>query len=232
MLFALNVTDSVTDPEVVKRVAAAVVIFFCTTALSFVVGRWWGKYLARRQWERKQFLGRIIVSLNTFADGWLKIRTIFEKSLEEVFLIPVAVEKVRQASSRTTQGNAILPIEDPKDRWFLLNFVLNAVAERFCDGLVRHDAGQPVKVVPYVLFLTCEQVGPDRIRKVRAMMIQKEHLLSFPYGGAGSAPQVEHPWHLDRVKTLRQAAEQYRKELEEYKSVPEHSNFMLLEICI
>src|ERR1700722_13261033 len=98
------------DPEVHKRIVAGVIIFFCTSAASFVAGRLWGKRLATKQWEKKQFLDRIIVSLNSFTDGWLKIRTIFERSVEEVFQNPVAIEKVRSASLRTTVDSPLLPL--------------------------------------------------------------------------------------------------------------------------
>ncbi len=204
MLFAF-----LTDPEVMKRVVSGIVIFFGTSVLSFVAGRWWGRFQARQQWKKKQFLGRIIVSLNSLTDGWLKIRTIFERSLEEVFLNSVAIEKVRAASVRTTVDNPLLPIAK-EDRWYLLNFVLNAVAERFSGGLMRYDAGQPLKPVTYLLFLTCEVVGEDRIRKVRAMLLRKDLLESFPYRDA--MPKLEQEWHGDRIVTLRQAAEMYRKE--------------------
>ncbi len=100
-----------TDPDLVKKVVAGVVIFFATTLVSFVAGRWWGRYQAKKQWQNKQFLGRVNVSLNSFTDGWLKIRTVFERSLEEVFLNPVAVQKIRAASLLTTKDNALLPME-------------------------------------------------------------------------------------------------------------------------
>ena len=121
----------------------------------------------------------------------------------------MAVDKIRWASLHTKVDNPILPIE-PKDRWYLLNFVLNAVAELFTAGLVRYDAGQPLKPVPYLIFLTCEVVGEDRIRKVRAMMIRKDQLLDFPYWD--SIPKLEQQWHEDRIVTLRRAAELYKKE--------------------
>ena len=208
------------DPELLRRVASGVTVFFATSVLSFIAGRWWGRYQARKQWQRKQFLGRIIVSLNSLADGWLKIRTIFERSLEEVFLNPVAIDKVRAASLRTMPDNPVLPIA-PEDRWYLLNFVLNAVAERFSSGLMRYDAGQPLRPVTYLLFLTCEVVGEDRIRKVRAMLVRKDLLEDFPY--AAAMPQLERDWHADRVVTLRRAAELYRKEPD---------NFLPLEVYV
>lgn len=209
-----------TDPELLRKVVSAVVVFFATTVVSFVAGRWWGRHQARKQWEKKQFLGRIIVSVNSFADGWLKIRTIFERSLEEVFISPVAVAKVRAASLRTTADNAVLPVAK-EDRWYLLNFVLNAVAERFSGDLMRYDAGQPLRPVTYLIFLTCEVLGDDRIRKVRAMMMRKDLLEDFPY--AATLPKLEREWHSDRVATLRRAAELYRKEPD---------NFLPIEIYV
>jgi len=208
------------DAEVVTKVVTGILVFLCTTVLSFVVGRWWGRHQARKEWENKQFLGRIIVSLNSLRDGWLKLRTIFERSLEEVFPNSLAIEKIRSASLRTTRENPLLPIP-AQDRWYLLNFVLNAVAEQFAAGMIRYDAGEPLRPVTYLLFLTCEVVGEDRIRKVRAMMLRKELLENFPHGD--SMPKLEQQWHADRIVTLRRAAEIYKKEPD---------NFIALEIYV
>jgi hypothetical protein len=217
MLFALSVQ---LDEETWRRILVGVLLFFGTTVLSFAIGRWWGRYQARKEWQKKQFLGRVIVSLNSLADGWLKIRTVFERSLEEVFLNPVAVGKVRAASLLTTADNPLLRL-DKEDRWYILNYVLNAVAERFCDGVVGYDAGRPLTPVTYCLFLTCEVLGEDRIRKVRAMLIREEHLLNFPY--PDSNPNLEKDWHGDRVTTLRKASEVYRSEPD---------NFLKLEVYV
>jgi hypothetical protein len=99
--------------------------------------------------------------------------------------------------------------------------VLNAVAEHFVTGHVRRDAGLPVTTVKYVLFLTCEKVGEERIHKVRAMLLRQDLLENFPY--QDSLPQLENPWHEDRIKTLRVAAELYKKE-------PDH--FLVLEVSV
>jgi hypothetical protein len=189
--------------DVVQRVVVPLVM----TVISFVVGRWWGRYRAQQQWRKKEFLGRIIISLNTFADDKLKIRTIFERSLEDVFLNAIAIEKVHEASRRCAPDQPLLPIAK-EDCWYLLNFVLNAVAEQFSEGFVRADAGEPVKTVLYSLFLTCEVVGEERIRKVRAMVIRKDHLIDFPY--KDRMPLLENPWHDVRVHTLRKASETFR----------------------
>ena len=137
-----------------------------------------------------------------------------------MFLNPIAIEKVRAASRRTTLDDPMLPIAK-EDVWYLLNFVLNAVAEHFCQGLVRQDAGQPVTAVKYALCLTCEIVGDERIRKVRAMLVKLDHLRDFPY--PDTLPELENPWHETRVQTLRKMAETYRKHPEQ---------FLTVELCL
>src|SRR5262249_55453825 len=166
--------------ELLQRSGVSILMLVISTVASFVLGRWWGSRRARREGEKKHFFGRINISLNLFTEGRLKIRTIFERSLEEVFLNGVAVEKIRAASLRTTIDDPLLPLAK-EDCWYLLNFVLNAVAEHFSAGVVRQDAGHPVRTVNYAICLTCEVVGEDRIRKVRAMLIRQELLQDFPY---------------------------------------------------
>ena len=206
--------------ELENKLAASVAAVVVSAVVSFTVGRWWGRYRARKQWESKEFLGRVIVSLNAIRDGKLKIRTIFERSLEEVFLNPHAVEQVLTAAQRTTKGNPILPIAK-EDRWYILNFVLNAVAERFVAGAVRQDAGEPVKAVSYALCLTSEADDELRIRKVRAMLIRRDLLADFPY--MDTLPQLENPWHDVRVLTLRKLAKAYQAD---------PSDFLTLEIDV
>ncbi|MBN9122300.1 MAG: hypothetical protein J0I06_24700 [Planctomycetes bacterium] len=206
--------------EYTKRVVVTILVAASTSGVTFVATWWWARRRARRQWFAKEFLDRIIVSLNIFTDGHLKIRTVLERSLDEIFLNRLAVAKVWAAARATTVDNPVMPIAK-EDRWFLLNFVLNAVAEQFVMGHVRRDAGQPVTVVTYALFLTCELVGDERIRKVRAMLIRRDLLENFPY--PDTMPTLENPWHADRIKTLRTAAELYKKEPD---------NFLALEVCV
>lgn len=219
-LLGVGVDGGEVSNEVTKRIIVTVIVAAITSTATFFAGRWWGRYKAGRQWERKEFLDRIIVSLNLFADGYLKIRTVLERSIEQVFLNSVAIQKVWTAARATTADNPIMPI--PKaDRWYLLNFVLNAVAEFFVDGQVKQDAGLPVTKIRYALFLTCELVGDERIRKVRAMLVRQDVLENFPY--PDTMPMLENSWHDVRVATLRRAAELFKKEPD---------NFLTLEICM
>jgi hypothetical protein len=197
-----------------------VAVLVASTVASFLLGRWLGMYQARRNWKKKEFLDRLNVSLNSFHDDKLLIRTVLERPLDEVFHNELAVRKILEACQKTTVENPLLPLR-PKDCWFLLNFVLNAIAEHFSSGTLRRDAGEPVRAVRYALFLTCERVEAGRIRKVRAMMIRPELLREFPY--AVKTPALEQPWHDVRIRTLRQASDLYRKQ-------PEH--FLEIEICV
>jgi hypothetical protein len=53
------------------------------------------------------------------------------------------------------------------------------------------------------------------------MLVRVDVLENFPYPDA--MPRLENPWHADRIKTLRAAAELYKKE-------PDH--FLTLEVCV
>jgi hypothetical protein len=222
MMLLLFADDPVTDiaNDSAKKLITTIIVSGITSLVAFLFGRYYGRYKARREWMSKEFLHRVIVSLNIFADGFLKIRTVLERSLESVFLNPVAIEKVQLAAKDCTKDQSML-IFPKEDRWFILNFVLNAVAEQFVQGQVKQDAGVPVTKVKYALFLTCEVLGDERIRKIRAMLIQQQHLEQFPY--QDSLPKLENPWHEDRIRTLRQAAELYAKEPD---------LFLMIEFCV
>jgi len=171
-----------------------------------VVGWWIGKRRAQSAWRKKEFLDRLNVSLNSIHDGRLLIRTVLEKSCQEIFLNTVAVETVLDASRKTTANDSTLPL--PKDDyWYYLNSVLNEIAEKFALGAVRRDLGQPVQVASYVICLTCESAGELKTRKVRAMLIQKRLLEALP----PECPQFESPHHTTRWETLKQlSAERVR----------------------
>jgi hypothetical protein len=192
--------------DFMARWGAGILIFLCTTVLSYILGRMVGRYRASRDWLHKRFLGRINIGVNSFIDGCLKIRSLTERSLDEVFLNPVAVSKVQEACAKTTIEDPLLPISQD-DSWFLLNFVLGAFSHQFSTGVIRYAAGQPVEVLRYRLFLTCEKGGDDRIQKVRALLIQEDLLRDFPY--LETMPKLEDPNHADRIATLRVAARRF-----------------------
>ncbi|HLW65209.1 MAG TPA: hypothetical protein VKS79_07820 [Gemmataceae bacterium] len=219
LLSILPIAFSFTD-EPWQKMLTTFGLPIVTTVVSFVAGRLWGTYRARQQWAKKDFLGRIIISVNLLQEGKLRIRTIMEHPLETVFPNALAVEKIREAAEKTTKDDPLMHIAK-EDHWFLLNFVLNSVAEHFTAGVVKMDAGLPVTKVTYGIFLTCEHLGEERIRKVRALMLRKELLEKFPY--EDTMPELESPLHADRIVTLRRAAKAY-------KTNPEH--FLFVEVCV
>jgi hypothetical protein len=158
-------------------------------------------------WRRKQFLHRIILSLNSFHDGKLLLRTIMEKSLAEVFLNSYAVNVVMSAAQQTTDKDPLLPI--PKDEaWHILNSALNAIAEEFHQGVVQRDMGLPVKAERYVFCLTHERADDVKQDKVRLLMIKSSALANLPK----EMPAIESPHHRLRFETLhRMAAERAKR---------------------
>ncbi|MCU0702642.1 MAG: hypothetical protein MUF18_01470 [Fimbriiglobus sp.] len=222
MLFADETTDAIAKiaSDSAQKIIVTVVVSAVTTVAAFLFGRYWGRYKAQKIWDSKEFFDRVIISMNIFADGYLKIRTVMERSIQEVFLNRIAIDMVEKASKACTVDQPLLLI--PKaDRWYVLNFVLNAVAEHFSAGHVKRDAGVPVASVKYAIFLTCEVVGDERIRKVRAMLLRQDLLENFPY--TDTMPQLENPWHSNRVETLRKASELYKKEPD---------LFLMIEVCV
>jgi hypothetical protein len=176
---------------------------FVLMALGWVFGR----RKARSDWRKREFLHRLNVSLNLLLPGEpLQIRTLLEKTCDEVFLNAVAAENIATAARKTKPDNPLLPL--PKeDYWQYLNAALNEIAEKFSAGEIRRDLGLPVTRATYLICLTCECAGDLRTRKVRAMVIQKKHLENLP----ATPPQFEHPRHSTRWDTLKVLAAEYKK---------------------
>jgi hypothetical protein len=195
-------------------------------AVFTIIGWYLGKRRGMAQWKKKEFLDRINVSLNTIADGTLKIRTLTEKSCHEVFLNSTAVDAVAAACLKTTPEDPILPF--PREEyWHFLNPVLNEISEQFSEGMIRRDMGLPVRSERYVICLTFECAGQMRTRKLRAMVIQRKLLEELP-GGAVSqrektspmlAPKFESPTHITRWTTLQQLAKSWVETPERFQEM-------------
>ena len=99
-------------------------------------------------------------------------------------------------------------------------FSLCLCGESFSEQL-KLDAGRPGTTLHYAPFLTCEVVGDERIRKVRAMLVRRDLLDDFPY--SDSTPKLENPWHEDRIKTLRRASALLKTE---------QDHFLTVETCV
>lgn len=189
------------------------------TATVFIIAGWViGQRRLKRQWEKKEFLDRINISLNSIVDGKLLIRTLVEKKAEDIFLNSVAAKQIIAAAADTTAEDPIIPL--PKEEyWYYLNSVLNEISERFALGLMKRDIGVEVKSETYLVCLTNECDGDLRTRKIRAMVVLKKLLTKLPK----ESPTFENPHHLRRWKTLQQLAVSYGKE---------PHRFLEMEICV
>jgi hypothetical protein len=182
--------------------------------LTLVLGFYGRRLLDWFSWRRKQFLHRVILSLNTFHEGKLLLRTIMEKSLTEVFLNSYAVNVVMSAAQKTTDKDPLLPI--PKDEaWHILNSALNAIAEEFHQGVVQRDMGLSVKSERYVFCLTHERAEDVKQEKVRMLMIRADILAKLPK----DMPALESPHHRLRFETLHKMAEARATRPELFKEV-------------
>ncbi len=170
------------------------------TLAGWIIGRW----RAARSWKNREFFNRLNISLNTLSNGRLLIRTILEKTCEDVFLNKVAVERLIKAAQQTTKDNPFVPVMI-EDRWFYLNAVLNELSETFAEGLFRREAGKPYDAIRYLICLTNECDGEVRTRKIRAMVIRKDSLVNLPK----DQPTLESPSHSIRWKTLQQMQKAY-----------------------
>ena len=159
---------------------------------------------AARSWKKREFFNRLNVSLSSIHDGKLLIRTVLEKTCEEILLNSVAVDQLIKAAQGTTKENPLIPL--PKeDRWFYLNAVLNELSETFASGLFRREAGESCRAVRYLICLTNECDGEIRTRKVRAMVVRKDLLTNLPV----QPPVFESPHHSIRWTTLQQLQKAY-----------------------
>ena len=192
--------------------------------LLLIIGRWWGRWRAARMWRKRQFMHRIMISLNSIrnnqdAPSTLAIRTILEKDLKDVLLNDAAVAQVLRAAELTTESDPIVPLPQ-QDRWYVLNAVLNEVAEAFADGVMQADMGLPVVRQTYIICLTNERAGSVKTQKIRAMVVRKDLLLNGDFEAGLSLESPNHATRIDTLKRIRAA----------YKSDP--SKFLEMEIVM
>lgn len=178
------------------------------SAAAFTLAGWaLAQWRANRAWRRREFLGRVNFSLNSIADGTLKIRTLCEKSSADVFLNAFAVKRLNQLAMQTTESDPVIPIPR-EDCWYFLNAVLNELSEQFAVGLLAREAGHEVRSVPYLICLTMECDGELRTRKLRAMVIRRDLLLNLPE----ETPEFESPHHRIRWSTLQHLQRRHAEE--------------------
>ena len=195
--------------DILKAVASEIQQHFIKVMVGFIlmaVGWYFGHWRARNNWKKREFYDRLNFSLNWIENGTLKLRTLSERHCEEVFLNKPATEIILKAARAGTEAHPILSLPE-KDYWYYLNAVLNELSEQFATGHLKKAHGQSVSSALYIICLTCEAAPDLRMRKVRAMVVQKSLLTNLP----AESPKLEKPHHHTRWKTLTFMASEYQK---------------------
>jgi hypothetical protein len=195
--------------EIAKTVFSEIQQHILKIVVGFVLmGLGWfiGHRRARANWQKREFYDRLNFSLNYIENGTLRLRTLLEKQCEEIFLNKAATDVVLKVAKSATEANPILPLPE-SDYWYYLNSVLNELSEKYSDGHLKKSQGLPVSTATYLVCLTCESAKDLRMRKIRAMVIQKSLLLAL----GPNQPLLEKPHHHIRWKTLKTMADEYQK---------------------
>jgi len=189
--------------------------------ISLLVGALIGRWRAWKRFADRAFYDRVTVSLNYVEDGHFKIRTLLERSSMELFRNAEMARAVTEACTKKGRGPLLALPEN--DYWYYLNPVLNAISERFAEGYVRREAGTGATEQTYLLFLTCEneEGAAVRQRKVRAMMIREQVLLST----IDITPVFRNEFQKARWETLRKISE-------ELATNPETKRIRRVSICV
>lgn len=163
---------------------------------------WLGGYLSLRAWRKHKFYHRVNVSLNYISNDTLKIRTLFETDLSNILLNnPAAVKIVTRAAKRTTPDNPFLMFSS-EDNWYILNAVLNEIAERFQVGTMKASVDAYSSHIINVRFaLTCEKDDDVKLHKIRILVISEKECSNI-YKDKVQNIQFESEHHHVRWETL------------------------------
>lgn len=161
----------------------------------------------RVAWTNRQFLSRVNFSVNYIEEDFLKIRTLRESDLDRIIVNNRHGKRVvLRALKHTTIEKPFLEFPE-RDRWVILNAVLNELSEQFARGFVAISMGVPVTTATYVFGLTCERDPRVKMNKIRVMLIEKGLLLQIDE--IGEQLQFESPSHTVRLDTLKRMKEIY-----------------------
>jgi hypothetical protein len=169
-----------------------------------VCGWCFGRWRTSRAWASQAFLSRLHLSLTIIYEGRLLIRTLGERSCIEVFGNAEAARAIANAAQRTSPQDPILAL--PRETyWSFLNSVVNELSTLCAAGHIAADLGAPVRRGDYVACLTSERTAGVRTRKVRALVVRKDLLLTLPE----TMPTLAREQDAVRWATLRSLAMAY-----------------------
>lgn len=191
--------------------------------LILLAGWIWGNWRSIQAWRKKQFRDRVLLALNSLDNKGdkpiLKLRTLFERDIHEVFQNNAMEKIVQEAVTKVSENDPILRLSQ-ENSWYVLNAVLNRISEQFASGLLRRDMGMVATSKWYVFCLTFEKEGGLRIQKIRIMLMEKDTFINFPAEGEIGVESEKHTFRIHTLRLLRQ----------EYQKNPHL--FMHIELCM
>jgi len=134
-------------------------------------------YKMEKNYKERVFEQRITASLNFIDDASkvFKVRNIFCKNLDEVFLNnQAAVQVVQEAAAKTSSESPIVVLPN-EDKWFILNLIQSCISQNVCSsGYFRQDMNLPHHSEWYVFSITNET--DISVRKMRVVIVQEKLL--------------------------------------------------------
>ena len=150
--------------------------YFAVIALAVTWGgfafAWWRR---REQWRRKEFLGRVNVSLNLFGDT-LSMRTLLEVETTAVWPNAHGVRLLNAAAARTSPADPFIRLAAPADRDYLHRAIKNALSELCPTAFIAAALGEKVRTGVFLFAVTCERYPEIRTIKLRVLLVEQNAL--------------------------------------------------------
>lgn len=160
------------------------------------------------EWRRARFENRINISLNTLADGVLRIRTVHEDTVGNVVLSSHARRLLKRAARRTTTKDPFLHFADQNDAWMVYHEIVLTISGLYSAQIIGAAMrGTSADEEQFFIALTWERDTKTRIQKFRILMAQRDVLRAARTNRAGIRPEV--PEHASRIEALAQMYEHY-----------------------
>jgi len=191
--------------------------------ITFLLGYFWSQLKSLKEWNSKEFRDKINISLNILEplennEYKLEIRTLLETKLKLNIHNNKVKDLINKAIDETKPGKPLL-IFKKKDAFYILNAILNQLANQFSNGILKKDLGIPVTSEWYTFCLTYEKEQNVRMQKLRVLIIKRDLLKNFPDNSVFVLESFNHDVRIQTLQILKQ-------ELKEHPHC-----FMNIELC-
>lgn len=170
------------------------------------------------EWSRATFESRINISLNTVADGVLRIRTLYEGDVKDAVLSPYARRLLKKAARKTTLDEPSLSFANWNDAWMVYNGIVNTISGLYAAEILAAAIRRETDEEKFLIDITWERDADVQIQKLRVILVQLSTLRTL--FGSGEVIRAEVVEQESRIATLADIYRQYaRGILPEYQIV-------------